>query len=85
MSDMSTTTSAFTAVPENILYTEIARFAFTTDDKTTLRYYFTNNADQRNEAVSILPTCTMDEQKFVYPMRFLMPGIFSPTDSIKIY
>ena len=61
----------------SIVYTEIARLNFTTEERTALRSFFSNpdNKETKNEAEEVLPTCATDVEKVDYLKTFLtQPG-----------
>ncbi|CAG8670643.1 5901_t:CDS:1, partial [Paraglomus brasilianum] len=47
----------------SIVYTEIARLNFTTEERTALRSFFSNHKETKNEAEEVLPTCATDVEK----------------------
>ena len=59
----------------SIVYIEIARLNFTTEERTALRSFFSNRKEKKNEAEEVLPTCATDVEKVDYLKTFLtQPG-----------
>ena len=59
----------------SIVYIEIARLNFTTEERTALRSFFSNHKETKNEAEEVLPTCATDVEKVDYLKTFLtQPG-----------
>ena len=67
------------------IYAEISRLILTVEEKTFLRNYFTNNHEQKIEAVEVLSTCETDQEKIAFLKSFLGPGMYQYVKKLFTY